>query len=104
LQRGKELYCFEGHQGPVLTVAFSPDGRRILSAGGGRRKTSDNTLRIWSVAMKKEICRFGGHREAVRCAVFSPDGRTAATGSSGREYANGRWRMDNSVRIFGLPD
>ena len=30
---GRLLGCFESHTAPVLTVAFSPDGRTALSAG-----------------------------------------------------------------------
>src|SRR5437879_12949879 len=37
----RELRRFEGHDGPVLSVAFAPDGRSIFSAGW------DGIVRQW---------------------------------------------------------
>jgi WD40 repeat protein len=34
---------FKGHTGPVTSVAFSPDGKRIVSG------SADKTIRVWNV-------------------------------------------------------
>jgi WD40 repeat protein len=41
IETGKELCKYEGHTGPVCSVAFFPDGKRIASA------SVDGTARIW---------------------------------------------------------
>jgi WD40 repeat protein len=41
-EQAKEL-TLEGHSGPVLSVSFSPDGKRIVSG------SFDNTLKAWDV-------------------------------------------------------
>ena len=49
-----------GHSAAVNSVAFSPDGKHIVSASGDFRR--DNTVRIWDVASGKEVGASGpGH-------------------------------------------
>ena len=50
-----------GHSAAVNSVAFSPDGTRVVSASGEYGE-SDNTVRIWDVASGKEVGASGpGH-------------------------------------------
>ena len=55
-------------------VAFSPDGRRVVSA------SQDMTARIWNSETGKELAKLQ-HLGEVHSAVFSPDGRRVLTGS-----------------------
>ena len=61
-QRGLEQECtLRGHSAAVNSVAFSPDGTRVVSASG-HEFSSDNTVRIWDVASGKEVGASGpGH-------------------------------------------
>jgi len=73
-----ELSPFTGHDGAVVCVAFTPDGKRAVSGG------DDRTLRLWDVATGKELRRFEGHRDAVTAVSFSTDGHFIASGSRDR--------------------
>lgn len=64
--------------GKPVAVAFSPDGRTVLS---GHETFGENPLRLWDVATGKEIRAFAGHTVPVFSVAFSPDGRLAASGS-----------------------
>ncbi len=61
----------------VSSVAFSPDGKTLATAGGGA--AGGGTVRLWDVATHRQI---GGPLTAgggVYAVVFSPDGKTLAT-------------------------
>lgn len=60
-----------GHQGGVLSVAFSPDGERILTGG-----LEDGTLRLWDATDGRELRVMRGHDGPVWRVAFSRDGHT----------------------------
>jgi WD40 repeat protein len=59
-------------------VAWSPDGRRLLSAN------SDATLTLWNVADGMTLQTLRGHTHIVYAAAWSPDGRWLASGGYDR--------------------
>jgi RNA polymerase sigma factor (sigma-70 family) len=63
----------------VVTVAFSPDGKRLVTAGG--RGPIPGQLKIWDVQTAKELHGISGI-PGVRAAVFSPTAPLFATGDS----------------------
>jgi RNA polymerase sigma factor (sigma-70 family) len=86
---GKELRRFEGHQGWVWGVAFSPDGKTLASS------SDDGSVRLWEVATGKEQRQLIGHDSHVFCVAFSPDGKTLVSCSQDQtirlwEVATGR--------------
>ncbi|MBI3862412.1 MAG: hypothetical protein HY290_11005 [Planctomycetia bacterium] len=66
-----------GHQGPVLTAAFSQTTADWIVTGG-----EDSLAYVWSVGNQLTLHSIlKGHAAAVRCAAFSPDDRRIVTGS-----------------------
>lgn len=72
---GLRLVTPDGHADWVNAVAFSPDGRLVVTA------SRDNTARVWDVATGDEVTTFDMHTGPVNAAAFSPDGRWVVTAS-----------------------
>jgi WD40 repeat protein/serine/threonine protein kinase len=86
-QEAHRLKCIFSHA--VIAVAFSPDGKTMLTGGG------DGTARLWETATGKPLGLPLQHQNGVRAVAFSPDGKTLLTGSgnnmmTGRENTGAR--------------
>jgi WD40 repeat protein len=69
-----------GHTDLVNSVAFSPDGLKVVSASG-KYGGDDNTVRIWSAVTGECEQTMQGHTSMVFSAAFSPEGRQIVSGS-----------------------
>ncbi len=68
-----------------MSVAFSPDGRRLATGG------QENTVKIWEVRTGQELRTLWGHRGDVYTVAFSPDDDGRWVASAGE---------DSTVRVW----
>jgi WD40 repeat protein len=69
----------QGHLGAVHGVAFSPDGKRVVTTSGGLE-----TAKLWDVETKQELLTLPGVGSLLGVAAFSEEGNTLVVGSSSR--------------------
>jgi WD40 repeat protein/serine/threonine protein kinase/DNA-binding XRE family transcriptional regulator len=68
------IRIFTGHADWINDVAFSPDGKYILTG------SNDKTARLWDIKTNQTIT-YTGHTAGVKNVTFSPDGQYVLTGS-----------------------
>jgi WD40 repeat protein/serine/threonine protein kinase len=65
----------EGHEGPVVALAYSPDGTRLATA------SQDQTARVWDPTTGNLIHTLRGHAGYIHSLTYSPDGSRLVTAS-----------------------
>ena len=77
ISSGERVHSFGGYREDVMCVAFTPDGRSIVS---NARKPG--ALRIWDAATGKQVRLLEGHTGSIGCLAVSSDGRQALSGGT----------------------
>jgi WD40 repeat protein len=80
---GKRSGTLAGHVAPAAGLAFTPDGRHLVSAG------LDKTVRLWDERARAEVAHLQAHGDWV--GGVSTDGRLIASGS-----------LDRTLRLYDL--
>jgi len=78
----------------VWNVAFSPDGRWLVSTHG------DSSILVWDVTERKLAGDLNGHAGAVRGVAFSANGRLIA--SAGEDHSVIIWNADTGRKVSVL--
>ena len=76
-----------GHSDWVRSAAYSPDGKRIVTA------SEDKTARVWDASDGKPLAVLAGHTNYVWSAAYSPDGKRIVTASD-----------DKTARVWDATD
>ncbi len=70
---GQELISVPAHRGSVFGLAFSPNGKTLITAG------HDQRIHLWSMPDLHKLATFRGHRDEIWSLASSPDGRLLCT-------------------------
>jgi WD40 repeat protein/serine/threonine protein kinase len=103
----QEVHTLLGHRFCVWSVVFSPDGKRLATAGGAWSSPPEpGEVKLWDVDSGKELLALTGHNGCVFSVAFSPDGKRIVTsdGSWGpmRRCSVKVWDSETGDKLLSL--
>jgi WD40 repeat protein len=90
----REALVLSGHQGPVWSVALSPDGVQVASG------SADHDVRVWDAHTGESLHVLERHRGWVYAVGYTPDGSRLVSG--GRDRTVQVWHSASGEHLFGL--
>jgi hypothetical protein len=92
----RDLLTLRGHTAGVLSVGFSPDGKRLASA------SVDQTVKVWDATTGQETLSWKGHSVCAPVVAFSPDGKLLVKSSWNSGYGVEVWDATSGQERFTL--
>jgi len=89
-----EVATLRGHEDEVFSLAFSSDGRRLISGG------KDGSVRLWQIPPAKRALPHWELPEACRHLAVSPDGGRLVTAEN--DYI--LWDLDTAEKLATLTE
>lgn len=96
--KGDLIESLHGHLNAVFSVAFSKDGRRLISAAGGRE-----AVKLWDVGTRQELLTLGGTGSFLNEARWSADGDMILAGRPWQAWRAPSWEEIAAAELKDPP-
>ncbi|XP_029317026.1 LOW QUALITY PROTEIN: mitogen-activated protein kinase-binding protein 1 [Cottoperca gobio] len=70
-RKNKQHYIFNSSRKAITTLAFSPDGKYVVTGESGHMPA----VRVWEVSERLQVAELQEHKYGVSCVAFSPNGK-----------------------------
>lgn len=97
---GKVLATLGGHSDLVRSLAWTPDGSKLVAAGGLPQLGGE--IKVWDVPARKLLLTIKGHADCIYSVAVSPDGKLAASGSYDKLIKV--WNLETGAEVRTLKD
>ena len=88
---GKLVSILKGHTWDVFCIAWTADGRTLISG------SADRTIRTWNTSTRQQLAVLTGHTNIVEGITISPNGRILASASY--DHTARLWNLENGQPI-----
>jgi WD40 repeat protein len=82
-ETGQLFFALHGHRGGVGCLAFSPDGKLLVTSNGkfehgvpGAKILEPSKVRVWDAVSGRLVKTWTEHGDLVDRLVFTPDGKS----------------------------
>ena len=79
---GKEIRTLRDHIDAIYALAFTPDGKRLVTGA------ADRSVKVWDVATGTRLYTLSESTDAVNTIAISPDGKRVAAGGRGQDHSH----------------
>jgi dipeptidyl aminopeptidase/acylaminoacyl peptidase len=86
------LVTLRGHEGTVGAIAFSPNGKHLISG------SEDGMVKVWDARINREAVKLAGHQTPVTSVAFSPDGKRIV--STGDDWMVKLWDVESGTEMM----
>ncbi|XP_008275310.1 mitogen-activated protein kinase-binding protein 1 [Stegastes partitus] len=70
-RKNKQHHIFNSSRKAITTLAFSPDGKYVVTGESGHMPA----VRVWDVSEHVQVSELQEHKYGVACVAFSPNGK-----------------------------
>ena len=98
-EKGELIASVHGHLNAAFGLAFSPDGRRLISASGGRE-----SVKLWDVETRQELLTLSGTGSLLLNATWNPDGDVILAGPPWQAWRAPSWEEIAAAEAAEQPE
>ncbi len=97
--KGELIETLHGHLNSAFGIAFSPDGRRLISASGGRE-----AVKLWDVGTRQELLTLAGTGSYLFATRWSADGDVILAGAPWQAWRAPSWEEIAAAEASEKPE